>query len=591
MIKPLNIILGILFLLTACTGSPPIKPDTLPRDDYSYLKAHLSWMIEEEMANQNVEGLSIAIVDDQQIVWSQGFGFADKANKIKASAETVYRVGSISKLFTDTLVMQLAEQGRLDIDKPLKTYLPNFSIKTRFPDAGPITLRNIMTHHSGLPGDVENGFWTENPTPLSQLVESLKDDYVAYPPNTILAYSNLGITLLGAMLQEVTNEDFSLYAEQQLLKPLKMTNASFSSALKGEFASKAYLNHDEKTEIPLRDIPAGGLNANVLDLSRFVKMVLTEGKANGQQIIKPETLKEMLRPQNKHVELDMESKIGLGWFSRDNLNIGTIVGHGGAVFYHRSLLSVSPEHKLGVVILSNSPADGNLISKITNTALKLAVEIKTGREQPVDTDKPKVATRALTPQELEKFAGQYVTNFGYFNVIKKGDKLVTEIEDRNFEIVAREDGQYDIRYKFLGLIPLQPEELKNTSLSLRKISGHELILIHKQDKATIFGEKIKPTPISKVWKNRLGEYTFVNIAKGEGVVPKNAVLREQDGILRLKYSIPDFGDYPTVIPIDPISENEAIILGIGRSKQETIRIVKLNGKEHIAYSGYLLQKK
>ena len=421
-------------------------------------------MIEEEMANQNVEGLSIAIVDDQQIVWSQGFGFADKANKIKASPKTVYRAGSISKLFTDTLVMQLAEQGKLDIDKPLKTYLPNFAIKTRFPDAGAITLRNIMTHHSGLPGDVINGSWTENPAPFAQLVEPLKDDYVAYPPNTILAYSNLGITLLGAMLQEVTNEDFSLYAEQQLLKPLKMKNASFSSALEGEFASKAYSNHDEKTEIPLRDIPAGGLNANVLDLSYFVKMVLAEGKANGQQIIKPETLKEMLRPQNKNVELDMGSKIGLGWFLHDSPNIGTIVWHGGTMYYHNSLLSVLPEHKLGVVILSNSPADGNLISKVTNAALKLAVEIKTGRKQPADTDtdKPKVATRGLTPQELEKFSGQYVTYYGCVNVIKKGDKLITEIDDRKLEIVAREDGRYDIRYKFLGLIPLQPEEIKNT---------------------------------------------------------------------------------------------------------------------------------
>lgn len=247
-----------------------------------------------------------------------------------------------------------------------------------------------------------------------------------------------------------------------------------------------------------------------------------------------------------------------------------------------------PEHKLGVVILSNSPADGNLISKVTNAALKLAVEIKTGRKQPADTDtdKPKVATRGLTPQELEKFAGQYVTVYGYVNVIKKGDKLITEIDDRKLEIVAREDGRYDIRYKFLGLIPLQPEEIKNTSLSLKKISGHELILIHTQkDKKYIFGEKIKPVPISTAWKNRLGEYVIVNL--NDDGITENAVLREQDGILMLEYSIPN----NIVIPIEPVSKNEAVILGMGWNKRETIRIIKLNGKEHIAYSGYLLQKK
>lgn len=158
------------------------------------------------MSKQDVEGLSIAIVDDQQIIWSQGFGYADKAKQINATPETVYRVGSISKLFTDTLVMQLAEQGKLDIDQPLKTYLPDFAIKTRFPDAEPITPRNIMTHHSGLPGDMGNGMWTKNPQPFRHLTSLLKDKYVAYPPNNIWSYSNLGITLLGTMLEKLTGQ-------------------------------------------------------------------------------------------------------------------------------------------------------------------------------------------------------------------------------------------------------------------------------------------------------------------------------------------------------------------------------------------------
>ena len=290
--------LGMVLLLTACTHSPPIKPDALPRNDYSYLKNYLTWMIEGKMEEQNIEGLSIAIIDDQKIVWSQGFGYADTANAIKATPETIYRTGSISKLFTDTLVMQLAEQGKLDIDKPLKRYLPNFAIKTRFPDANAITPRNIMTHHSGLPSDVNNGMWTENPESFDQLVGLIKDEYVAYPPNTILAYSNLGITLLGSMLQEVTGDDFNIYAKQRLLNPLGMMDAYFSTALQGKLASKAYDNHEEKNEIPIRDIPAGGLNANVLDLSRFIQMVLAKGQSNGLQILKPETIKEMLRQQN-----------------------------------------------------------------------------------------------------------------------------------------------------------------------------------------------------------------------------------------------------------------------------------------------------
>ncbi|MEQ1530478.1 MAG: serine hydrolase domain-containing protein, partial [Methylococcales bacterium] len=281
---------AILLLLTGCAASPPTKPEAMQRNDYSYLKTYLTWLIEQEMSAQGVEGLSIAVVDDQQIVWAKGFGHADAVNHVAATPETVYRVGSISKLFTDTLVMQLAEQGKLDIDKPLQTYLPDFSIKTRFADAGAITPRNMMTHHSGLPSDVGNGMWTKTPAPFNQLAAQLKDEYVAYPPNTIWSYSNLGVTLLGTMLEQITGTEFRAYADQQLLKPLGMTNAAFSLGIAGKLASKAYKNHEEKTEVPLRDTPAGGLNANVLDMSRFIEMVLADGKSHGRQILKPETL-------------------------------------------------------------------------------------------------------------------------------------------------------------------------------------------------------------------------------------------------------------------------------------------------------------
>ena len=109
------------------------------------------------MKANRIIGLSIALVDDQSVVWEQGFGFADKEKKLPATPETIYRLGSISKLFTATAAMQLADQGKLDIDKPVEVYLPEFSIKSRFTDAHAITPRNIMTHHSGLPRDYLKG--------------------------------------------------------------------------------------------------------------------------------------------------------------------------------------------------------------------------------------------------------------------------------------------------------------------------------------------------------------------------------------------------------------------------------------------------
>jgi CubicO group peptidase (beta-lactamase class C family) len=589
--KKIQCLLLGLFFLAGCSIAPPKKPEPVQIGDYRYLKTYLTWLIEQEMSKQDVEGLSIAVVDDQQVVWSQGFGYADQANQVAATPETVYRVGSISKLFTDTLVMQLAEQGKLDIDQPLQTYLPNFAIKTRFPDAGPITPRNIMTHHSGLPGDRGNGMWTKNPAPFRQLVDPLKDEYVAYPPNRIWSYSNLGITLLGTMLEQVTGQEFSSYADRQLLKPLGMANAVFSLGIEGKLASKAYKNHEEKTEVALRDMPAGGLNANVLDLSRFIAMVLADGKANDQQILKPETLHEMLRQQNKEVALDVGNKTGLGWFLSHKHDIGAVAAHGGATLFHRSLLTVLPEHKLGVVILANSPPSGDLIDKVTTASLKLAVAIKTGQHLPDDIEKTVIETRSLTPQEQQLGAGQYATALGYIKLTADGDTLDTELNGKSMDLVGRDDGKFGIRYKLLGLIPLQPKQLAEVSLSVRHVDGHDLALAHWQGQTFVLGEKIQPVPIPEAMRSRLGEYEIVNLAEGEAMVPEQCALRERDGFLMLEYSIPAFDMNNLAFPITPVSENEAVILGLGRGMQETVRLQTINGQEFVAYSGYLLRKK
>jgi len=589
--NPLYLLLGLLLSLTACASTPPIKPDHSQNGDYSYLKSYLTWLIQEKMADQGVEGLSIAVVDDQQVVWSQGFGYADKASNIAATPETVYRVGSISKLFTDTLVMQLAEQGKLDIDKPLKTYLPNFVIKSRFTYADPITPRNIMTHHSGLPGDVGRGMWTKNPALFTQLVGQLSDEYVAYPTNTLWSYSNLGITLLGAMLQQTTGENFHTYAERQLLKPLGMTQSAFSPGIEGKLAAKAYKNHEETAEVPLRDIPAGGLNANVVDMSRFMKMVFADGKANGRQILKPETLKEMLGPQNNAVALDAGFQIGLGWMLRHQENIGTIAEHGGATLYHYSQLSVAPEHKLGVVVLANAHPQGDLMITLVNSALKLAVAAKTGQSIPLETDKPTITTRSLTPKEQSLGAGQYATSVGYVKLTPEGQSLTTEVNGHAIDLVARQDGSYGIRYKLFGLFPIEPAELAQFSLSLKTISGHDLGLAHTNDQTFVFGEKIKPVPVSTTWHNRIGQYEIINLTPGEALIPEQCALKKLDGFLMLEYSIPTIDIKQLSLPIAPISEHEAIILGLGRGMQETVRIVNLNGEDLIAYSGYFLRKK
>ncbi len=583
----------MVFMLAGC-ASMPKKPDSMARGDYSYVKEYISKLARKEMKKHDVTGLSIALVDDQQVVWAEGFGFADQINQLPATPETVYRAGSISKLFTATMAMQLVEQGKLDIDQPLKTYLPEFYIKSRFPDAGPITPRTIMTHHSGLPSDLLKGMWTKQPEPFQNEVNLLRDEYVASPPNYVFSYSNVGVSLLGHALEKVAGRDFTAHMDASLLRPLGMSNSVFSQAPdRSERGSKAYRKGKEGEEFPLRGIPSGGLNSNVLDLSRFMQMVFAGGRSGERQLIKPETLAEMLRPQNADVPLDFNFRIGLAWMlgglgDMDIRNAGPVAHHSGATLYHRSQLIVLPEQKLGVVVLSNSATAGPAVNKLATELLKQALEAKTGIKQP--DKKAPIADGSFSQEELKAYVGSYATMAGVIGITRKSDYLRADVMGTTLRLVPRTDGQLGLRYKLLGLIPISLGDLDKVGISRATLAGREIVKAGINGQELLLGERIKPVPIPESLQKRVGEYEITN-AGDDAILFDKVQVRLDNGLLLVEYGMPLFTDKKMSIAISPLSDRELMINGLGRGMGETIRIVNVDGEEMIQYSGYLLRKK
>ena len=368
----ISLILAIVLIASAviaCGEDDEATPTPTP--DYSSITEELSQLVQGAVEGAGVTGLSVALVDDQEIVWSEGFGYADKAEGVEATPQTVYQVASVSKLFTATAIMQLAEQGEIDIDQPLQTYVPEFSINSRFPDASPITPRNVMTHHSGLPSDWLNGMFAYGDdrealvrSEFGSLVSEIKDAYVTNPPNTAFSYSNLGYDLLGHAVEQVTGQGFSDYVDEAILQPMGMDSSSFTltSDMKA-LLSKEYLNGEEQEYIWGRDIPAGALRSTVEDLSRFMMMVFDDGEVGGERILQPQSLAEMLSPQNSDVPLDFDARWGLSWWLLPlGLDYaGEVAWHSGGEGMWNSLLVTLPDQKLGVVVLSNSGEAGGAI--------------------------------------------------------------------------------------------------------------------------------------------------------------------------------------------------------------------------------------
>src|SRR5574341_127804 len=180
----------------ACNNSPNV----FPRADYASVAAELERLITHEMQDKKLPALSVALVDNQETVWAQGFGTEDPEKKIPATAETVYRVGSVSKLFTDIAVMQLVEAGEFDLDAPVTQHLPDFKPNNPFDKA--ITLRQLMSHRSGLVREPPVGHSFDDTAPsLAQTVQSLNATSLVYEPEKRIKYSNAAIATVGYVLE------------------------------------------------------------------------------------------------------------------------------------------------------------------------------------------------------------------------------------------------------------------------------------------------------------------------------------------------------------------------------------------------------
>ena len=579
--------------IAGCAGAPP-RPASVGRGDYAKVAEYVSKRIRYEMKKRDVTGLSIALVDDRQVVWAAGFGYADKAGNVPASPDTIYRVGSISKLFTATAAMQLAERGRLDIDRPLGDYLPGFSIRTRFADAAPITPRSIMTHHSGLPSDYLKGMWTRDPESFTRVADRLKDEYAANPPGAVFSYSNLGVTLLGDAIGKVAGRDFASHLGDALLLPLGMTRSSFSpSADRTPLGAKGYRKGKEAEEPSLRDVPAGGLNASVLDLGRFIRMVFVGGKAGDRQIIMPDTLAEMLRPQNEGVPLDLDFRVGLGWMlgglgDIDIRDSGPVAHHAGATLLYHGQMIVLPEWALGVVVLANSATAGPVVRKVAAEALKLALEAKTGRRPP-EREKPEEVEVSFSTEELQRYEGWYATLAGAVHVRKTSGGLRADVLNRTLRMLPRADGTLGLQYRLLGLFPIRIEALGGVGVFRADVAGREILAARMHGRAFPIGERIRPGPLPAKWLGRTGEYEIVNPGE-DAVLPEKILLRADGGFLFVDYAVPLFFPGTASFAIAPVSDTEAILRGIGRNMGETVRVITVNGEEMFTYSGYLLRK-
>lgn len=427
-------VIGLMtFPTTACETQAADRVMNGP-DKYSDATANLQSAIQYEVEQKQLPAFSISLVDDDEVIWAKGFGHQDGAQKVPATADTVYRVGSISKLFTDITVMQLIEEGKLDLDVPIQTYLPDFQPYNPYDTE--LTLRQLMSHRSGLVREspVGNYFDPTEPT-LAETVASLNETKLVYKPETTTKYSNAAIAVVGAIIEKVADDSHPAEVRKRILDPLEMSASSFdvTPAVEKQLATAWMRTYDgRRFEAPtflLGTGPAGNLYSSTNDLSKFLICLFAGGQYNGRQIVKKETFDEMLTPL-----LDSDGKpqgFGIG-FHIEELDGYKKVGHGGAVYGFSTQLEALPERKLGVAAVCSMDGTNPIVTRLANHALRLMIAVQDGRPL------PKYETTTPIPsQRAEQLVGTYKE--------LNGDRF-THINELNGEVLMqRGTFRYNLR--------------------------------------------------------------------------------------------------------------------------------------------------
>jgi CubicO group peptidase (beta-lactamase class C family) len=349
------------FALPFVAQADPVKVG----DDPQVRDAFALWAewVEYQASLARVPGVSLGLVQDQEVVGTRGFGYANPAQELPATADTIYSICSISKLFTAVGVMQQRDAGRLRLDDRVADHLDWFGIRDRHPDGEAITVRGLLTHASGLPRESDFPYWTDPDYPFptrEQLRARLGGQETLYPASRYFQYSNLGLALAGELIVSTSGQDYDDYIRARILGPLGMASTWTDIPVElhgGRMAvGHTTLQRDGTRAVvapfEARGIaPSAGFASTVNDLAKFAMWQFRVLGAESDPLLRPASLREMHRVQ--WIDPDWNTTWGLG-FSVVREGNRTFVRHSGGCPGYFSEFRLDPRDRIGAIVLSNA---------------------------------------------------------------------------------------------------------------------------------------------------------------------------------------------------------------------------------------------
>lgn len=448
------------------------------------LEAFFDGLMAAQLQHYDVGAAVVAVVHDGETVFAKGYGHSDIHSRAAVDPdETLFRVGSISKLFTWTAIMQLVEKGEISLDDDVNEYLTRFQIPEAYDE--PVRIRHLLTHTPGFE-DAGLGFvivFDETLVkPLAEALETHVPERVR-PPGVYTAYSNFGTALAGLIVANVSGLSFEDYVEKNIFAPLGMVNSSFREPLPDDLAAQmatGYLYKDGaptagEFEILANVGPAGGLSATATDLARFMIAHMQKGEYEGARILTEESVSEM---HKRAFALDPRLPgMALGFYEME-YNDRRLIGHAGDTIFFHSQLAIIPSLDMGIIVSYSGFPPGareELLQALMDRYAPLPIEYV---EPPEDFDGSRFAGSYKNLRRNHSTIEKISTAFGELTVTPSEDNTLivafgqkpqqyVEIEPLLFREVdgpnrlafeENEDG--DITHLFMDSLPFMPFERK-----------------------------------------------------------------------------------------------------------------------------------
>jgi len=527
----------------------------------------------------DIAGLTIAIVDrDSGYTWTQGIGFADVATGRYVNELTLFDIGSISKPFAAVAVLQLVDQGVIDLDEPIITYLPDFSVQPHPVHGGDyttITARMLLSHFSGLPTDFFGGMGTIGQHYRGYMNNFLPRMAAAHMDNAQLqrmSYENNAFTLAGILVAHMAGHDdffqgYLDFTSENIFIPAGMYSTTFLVG-PDTYASLPYITASlPPDQRVFANVPsAGGLYSNAYDMARFMHFILNGGSLHGDHILSPESVTEMFTIQDFDFSLSPTAQMGLGTMRLTHPVNGLVMaGHGGNWMQFHSEMQFHFDTGIGVFVSTNSTSGVIAPPTLVHAVLTAAVYEKTGHMPTIETLPPGEPTE-LSREELAQFTGYY-TLIGRININEDGVLYAPTVPGVPFplEFTPHTDGSFGA----LG-----------QRFWFEEISGR-MAIFQGDHKEMIVAERIDTMwQADEAFAQWVGTYAYYSITPNAlPIVPS------------LTLGVDDYGyafissDILPNLPIGQIDDSTFYILGTGRNLGPVIRLHQDNGTISMYFAG------